>query len=124
MLCLKSRAHNVAYLTGYQTPHAQRQLRAAIVCARQFILDRLASDPFTALKCNEALLDIAQYRAGVEVFTRYQIDVLDALVDDPGMPEKFYSERLPRARAAVERARAKNFAANERAKAWAERHRS
>jgi protein-disulfide isomerase-like protein with CxxC motif len=59
---------------------------------------------------------IAQYGPGVEVFTRYQIDVLEAVVDAPGLPEKFYSERLPRARAAVERARAKNFAVMARAK--------
>jgi hypothetical protein len=87
-------------------------------------IDQLASDPFETLKCNEEFFDIAQYRAGVEVFTRYQIDVLEALVDAPGLPEKFYSERLPRARAAVERARAKGFAAMARAKASAERHRS
>ena len=90
----------------------------------QFSLDQLAADPFATLKCNEELFDIARYRAGVEVFTRYEIDVLEALVEAPGMPEKFYSERLPRARAAVERARARWFAANARARARAERHRS
>jgi hypothetical protein len=124
MLCLKSRAHNVAYLDGYQTPHAKNQLRAAIICARQFAVDQLASAPVTTLKCNEVFFEIARYGAGVEVFTRYQIDVLEAVVDAPGLPDKFYSERLPRARAAVERARAKSFAAMERARAWAERNRN
>jgi hypothetical protein len=124
MLSLQSRAHNVAYLDGYQTAHARNQLRAAIICAKQFAIDQLASDPFATLKCNEEIFDIAQYRAGVEVFTRYQIDVLEALVEAPGLPEKFYSERLPRARANVERARAKRFAAHERAKQISERHRS
>lgn len=123
MLCLRSRAHNVARLDGYQTPHAKNQLRAAIICAKQFAIDQLPSDPVATLKCNEVFVKIAQYGAGVEVFTRYQIDVLEAVVDAPGLPEKFYSERLPRARAAVERARAKSLAAMARAKAWAERHR-
>ncbi|HEU4729667.1 MAG TPA: hypothetical protein VFT22_17350 [Kofleriaceae bacterium] len=65
--------------------------------------------------------EIARYGAGVEVFTRFQIDVLEAVVDAPGMPEKFYTERLPRARAAVERARAKSLAVMERTRVWAER---
>jgi hypothetical protein len=124
VLCLKSRAHNVAYLPGYQTEHAKNQLRAAIICAKQFAFDQLASEPRKTRDCNEAFFDIAQYGAGVEVFAVHGIDVLEALVDAPGMPERFYTDRLPRARAAVERARAKRFAALERSRAWAERHRS
>jgi hypothetical protein len=124
VLCLKSRAYNVAYLPGYQTTHAENQLRAAIICAEQFAVDRLSSAPDETLACNEAVIKIARYGAGVEVFALRQIDVLAALVVDPGLPEKFYTERLPRARAAVERARAKRFAALERARAWAERRRS
>lgn len=124
VLCLKSRAHNVAYLGGYQTEHAKSQLRAAVICAKQFAIERLSLDPAETLACNEAFIKIAQYGAGVEVFTRYQIDVLEALVDAPGMPEKFYTERLPRARAAVDRARAKRFATIERTQAWAQRDRS
>ncbi|HEX7842269.1 MAG TPA: hypothetical protein VF469_32580 [Kofleriaceae bacterium] len=154
VLCLKSRAHNVAYLGGYQTERAKNQLRAAIICARpaggcrrggrsgrgrgrrrarsatgrsaraapkQFALERLSSDPRETLAYNEAFFKIARYGAGVEVFALHAIDVLAAIVDAPGMPEKFYSERLPRARAAVERARAKRFAALDRARARAER---
>jgi hypothetical protein len=117
VLCLRSRAYNVAYLPGYQTEHARSQLRAAIICARQFASDLLASDPAEALACNEVFFDIARYGAGVEVFVLHQIDVLAALVVDPGLPEKFYTERLPRARAAVERARAKRLAALERGRA-------
>lgn len=124
LLCLKSRVHNVAYLPGYQTEHAKNQLQAAIVCAKQFATDQLASEPRKTLTCNEVFFDIARYGAGVEVFALHGIDVLEALVDAPGMPEKFYIERLPRARAAVERARAKRFAALDRAKVWAERRRS
>jgi hypothetical protein len=100
------------------------QRRASIVCAREFAVDQLASDPDEALACNEIILDIARYRAGVEVFVQHGIDVLDAVVDARGLPEKFYSERLPRRRAAVERARAKRFAAIARARVLAERRRS
>jgi hypothetical protein len=124
VLCLKSRAYNVAYLPGYQTEHARNQLRAAIICAKQFAADRLSSAPDETLACNEAVIKVARYGAGPEVFAVHQIDVLEALVVAPGLPEKFYSERLPRARAAVERARAKRFAALERSRAHAERRRA
>lgn len=124
IVCLKSRTHNVAYLPGYQTEHAKNQLRAAIICAKQFATDQLASDPRTTLTCNEVFFDIARYGAGLEVFVLHEIDVLAAIVDAPGLPEKFYRERLPRARAAVERARGKRRAALDRASAWAERRRS
>ncbi len=115
--CLQGRAHNVAYLPGYQTDHARNQLRAAILCAKEFGRDLLAEDPFDALKCNETVFDIALYGAGPLVYVRYGIDVLHAVVEDPGMPEKFYTERLPRVRANVERARQKLRAADARAEA-------
>jgi hypothetical protein len=124
VLCLKSRVHNVACLPGYQTAHAKNQLRAAIICAKQFAIGQLASAPRTTLACNEVFFDIARYGAGVEVFVHHLIDVLEAIVDAPGMPEKFYTERMPRARAAVERARTKGLAAAERARAHAARSRS
>lgn len=115
--CLKGRAHNVAYLPGYQNDHARNQLRAAILVAKEFCRDLLREDPFAALKCNEHVFDIARYGAGPFVFVRYGIDVLAAVVNDPGMPDKFYSERLPRVRANVERAREKLRAADARAEA-------
>lgn len=103
--CLKGRAHNVAYLRGYQDEHALQQLRAAILVAKEFCRDLLAEDPFAALKCNEHIFDIARYGAGPLVYARYGIDVMAAVLDAPGMPEKFYTERLPRVRANIERAR-------------------
>jgi hypothetical protein len=115
--CLKSRGHNVAYLPGYQDEHARNQLRAAILCAKEFGRDLLEQDPFAALKSNEHVFDIARYGAGPLVYVRYGIDVLGAVVDDPGMPEKFYSERLPRVRANVTRAREKQRAADARTEA-------
>lgn len=105
--CLMSRAYNVAHLPGYQNAHALGQLRAAILCAKEFGRDLLAQEPRRALESNEHVFDIARYDPGPLVFVRYGIDVLEAVVDDPGLPEKFYSERLPRVRALVQRARAR-----------------
>jgi hypothetical protein len=113
--CLKGRAHNVVYLPGYDNDHARNQLRAAILCAKEFGRDLLNQEPFAALKCNEHVFDIARYGAGPLVFVRYGIDVLGAVVEDAGMPEKFYTERLPRIRTAIDGAREKVRAAEERA---------
>lgn len=113
--CLKGRAHNVAYLPGYQTDHARNQLQAAIRIAKEFCRDLLNSGPDAALECNEYLFDIAAYGAGPIVYVRYGIDILSAVVDDPGMPGNFYTERIPRVRAKVNRRREKLRAALARA---------
>ncbi|HVK83604.1 MAG TPA: hypothetical protein VM513_05825 [Kofleriaceae bacterium] len=105
--CLKARAYNVVHLPGYQNEHALGQLRAAILCAKEFVRDLLQQDPREALKANEHVFEIASYDPGPAVFVHYGIDVLEAVVDDPGLPEKFYTERWPRVRDQVDRARAK-----------------
>jgi hypothetical protein len=115
--CLKSRSHNVAHLPGYQTEHALDQVRAAILCAKEFGRDLLKQDPFDALKSNEHVFDIARYDAGPLVYVRHGIDLLGAVVEDAGMPEKFYTERLPRIRAIIERIRDKARAAEARSEA-------
>lgn len=112
--CLKARAYNVVHLPGYQGEHALGQLRAATICAKEFGRDLLAQDPRAALKSNEHVFDIAGHDPGALVYVRYGIDVLEAVVDDPGMPEKFYTERLPRVRGLVQRAREKARAAEAR----------
>lgn len=105
--CLKGRAYNVAYLPNYDSDHALNQLRAAILCAKEFGRDLLKQDPFDTLKSNEHVFDIARYGAGPVVYARHNIDILGAIVDDAGMPEKFYTERWPRIRKIIERAREK-----------------
>ena len=85
MLSLESRAYNVARLPGYQSPHAQNQLRAAIECVREFSRDRLDEDPLETLKLNEDVFCLARWGAGPLVFARFGIDVLGAVVDAPGI---------------------------------------
>jgi hypothetical protein len=84
VLCLLSRAHNVAYLPGYNTPHARNQLRAAIICAKQFIRDMLQDDAKAALNFNKKLLREAGFGASLVVYVRYGIDVLEAVVTGRG----------------------------------------
>jgi hypothetical protein len=118
VLCMLSRAHNVAYLPGYDTAHARNQLRAAIICARQFIRDVLQDDARAALGFNKKVLKEAGYGASLLVHARHGIDVLDAVVTDAGLPERFYSEHLPRARTFIKRRRAMARATEQRTAAW------
>jgi hypothetical protein len=105
-LVLRSRAYNVAYIPGYATPHSLNQLRAAIPCARAFALEAFATAPRKTLTYNNDIFRLASYRAGPLVFVRHGIDVLEALAMSDTLPASFFSERLPRGRAFVDRRRA------------------
>lgn len=112
VLSLESRAYNVAYLPGYQTDHARDQLRAAIVCAREFVRDILAGDEVRrALRLNERIYKIARYRAGPLVYVRDGIDVFEGVLVDPALPRMFLDRRYPQMREDVDRQRVRTAAA-------------
>jgi hypothetical protein len=93
---LRSRAYNVAYIDGYQSERALNQLRAAIICARQYVVDLIASGNLVrARDSNEEIFDIARWKAGPRVFAEHGIDVLKALVVDPALDPKFLTKRYP-----------------------------
>jgi hypothetical protein len=116
--CLRSRLYNVAHL-GYNHAHGLNQLRAAILCAREF-----AREDYTTakdlLKFNERIIRMAAWGDGVLVYVRHGIDVMTAVIDADGLPEKFRAVRLPFAKAAVERARKKARTAHAHSAARAE----
>jgi hypothetical protein len=107
--CLQSRVANTANLPGYKTPLALRQLRAAVICSREYALhDVLGVEAFEAkkreravLNQNEALLTLALSQDGLAIFGEYGIDVFDAILDDPRLPEVFRRKRPPQMRQAV-----------------------
>lgn len=104
VLSLRSRIHNVAFIDGYQTPHALNQLRAAIVSAREYVLEAIeAGEIDIALKANERNYKTVLYRGGAEVYVRHGIDAFGALVDDERLPTKFSTEQYPRMHANVQR---------------------
>ncbi|MBS2025698.1 MAG: hypothetical protein JST92_25140 [Deltaproteobacteria bacterium] len=103
---LKSRVWNTGGLPGYQTPHAFRQLKAAIACARAFARtvmnapDLSEKDAHRAvLRMNEEVFDLAATPYGLDVFFKFGIDVSEATLEDPRLPEKFREVRLPQRRA-------------------------
>lgn len=108
VLSLESRAANVATLPGRDSPHALNQLRAAVVCAREFLLDLLAEGEIGGvLALNERVFGLAAYRAGLQVYVQHGIDVFEAAVADEPLPKLFRTTRYPQMKAFVERRRAR-----------------
>lgn len=116
LACLESRVHNVVGLAhAYDTPHGRRQLRAAVVCAREALKDVIATpaaerfDPVrTALDLNERLFHLCHANAhGRVVLQRTGIDPFDAVLVDPRLGEKFFERRLPQMRERLARLRGK-----------------
>jgi hypothetical protein len=104
--CLRSRATNVVKLPNYQSEHALNQLRAAIVCAREFLMDLLDDGDVKAVnKLNENIFDIPRWW-GRPLYDRYGIDVFDAVVVDDRLPLPFRTKRYPQMQAELERVRA------------------
>jgi hypothetical protein len=100
MHCLESRVHNVARLPGYDTPRALAQLRAAILCVREYLRDRLDANAIRAvLDYNERVYKVAAFdRNAIVVYERHHIDPFDAVLVDERLPEKFHTMRLPQMR--------------------------
>jgi hypothetical protein len=114
--CLESRVHNVVGLAdAYDTPHGRRQLRAAVVCAREAlkdILDTPASDDFdpvrAVLDLNERIFNLClRDRHGRVVHARTGIDPFDAVLADPRLGERFTNTRFRQVRARLAALRAK-----------------
>jgi hypothetical protein len=102
--CLESRVHNVVGLAdAYDTAHGRRQLRAAVVCAREAmrdILDTPGSDEFdpvrAVLDLNERLFHLCiRDRHGRVVHAQTGIDPLEAVLADPRLGDRFLTVRLP-----------------------------
>lgn len=104
---LRSRTINVGRLPQYQEERSVNQLRAAVVCVREFardMLDQVATHPEAVrqvLKLNEEIFSLAQGDDAVRVHAAHRVDVLDAHLTDPRLPEAFASTRVPQVHAQV-----------------------
>ncbi|MCC6669198.1 MAG: hypothetical protein IT375_36000 [Polyangiaceae bacterium] len=107
-LCLESRAHNVAWLPGYDGPPGRKQLRAAIFCAREFIAEALsAGEVRQALGMSERIFKLALNRTGIVLAVDKRFDVFRAVRPHRALPMGFRKRRYPQmvAELAKERAR-------------------
>ncbi len=93
---LQSRMANVATLPGGDSEAGLKQLRAAVATARGFIRDVLArAGARAALRVNEEVFRLAMGLHGLDLFAKHGIDVFDAVIADPSLPETFRSKRYP-----------------------------
>jgi hypothetical protein len=103
VLCMESRVHNVVGLPGtYDTPQGRKQLRASIVCAREFLRDVLdaafdADSPVEAvLALDERIFRFAtRDRHGKALYSSGRGDPAEALLVDPRLPEAFRTKGYP-----------------------------
>lgn len=108
MHMLESRTANITGLAGYDTDRSRKQLRGAILCMHELLLDtldQLAREPRavrSALQLSERIFRLAESEAGVRTQVDHGLDVLDAVTLDGRMPEAFVTYRYPQARAQVE----------------------
>ncbi len=107
--CMASRIENVvAAPDKYDNEHGLAQLRASIVCGREFIRGRLtAGDVRGALRDVEAVFKLCQERSALSVYRRRQVDPFLAVPSElPALSAPFRVRRLPQMRAALDRLRA------------------
>ena len=106
--CLESRVRNTE-LPNKQTALATRQLEASILCARAFselLIDHAGDAGLVAAReLNERSFRLAHHSTSLRLFREHRIDVTRAVTEDERLPAAHLQRRLPRLRAALERAR-------------------
>lgn len=124
VLCLESRVSNLG-LPEYGTQHAMRQLRASIICCREYLRDvAFKQGARSFLSASERIYRFTRRRREARIlYDEHAVDALDAVPRDmgavPGL-ETFYARRLPQMREILEhdrtrRARDRETRAQQRA---------
>lgn len=106
--CLESRVYNVVELASkYSTEHGIRQLKASILCAREFIRELSAYDARAACNLNERVFRFASDGYATRLHTLHGVEVFDAVACVDALPEKFQTIRYPQMQAQVSLKRVK-----------------
>lgn len=95
--CLESRVHNVIGLPGYATPASLAQLRATVLCTREFLRDLLGAGRIRpALALSERIFHLCHdHPRGREVYARHGVDPFSAVMPDLRLPSEFNELRYP-----------------------------
>jgi hypothetical protein len=107
VLMLESRVCNVLGFEKYRTAHGLRQLRAAVICARQYLLQMAPDDPDRVLTWNERIFKFRRSRSGKRIAAEHGVDVFEAIALASNLDAKFLTIRYPQMKEQVERLRAK-----------------
>lgn len=107
--CLEARISNVGGLPGYKSAHGLAQARASILCAREYLRDRLDEGEAgirPVLRLNERIYRFAwgNHNAKI-VLQEFAIDAFDAVLVDDRLPEPFRSRRYPQMQEFLQRRR-------------------
>jgi hypothetical protein len=97
ILCLKSRISNLCQLPSKRNKNGIEQARVAVDVAKHYIRDRINEGSVrAALKTANQIAELAQSRAGLYVWEKYGIDVLES-IDPLIIPvETFQNVEWPR----------------------------
>jgi len=97
--CLEARISNVGGLPGYRSAHGLAQARTSILCAREYLRERLDEGEAAirpVLRLNERIYRFAWEKLNAKiVFQEFGIDAFDAVLVDDRLPELFRSRRYP-----------------------------
>ncbi len=109
--CMESRVHNVIGLNK-SSPHALKQLRASIFCAREFMRDILNAGYIReALRLTKRIFNLCDGDIdGRLIHARTGIDPFDAVLCEPPLPEKFITVQYPKMQERLRRRRASRLA--------------
>jgi hypothetical protein len=97
ILCLKSRISNLSSLPSKRNKNGIEQARVSVDVAKHYLRDRInEGNVRAALKTANQIAELAQSKAGLYVWEKYGIDVLES-VDPQLIPvEKFQKVEWPR----------------------------
>lgn len=96
VLCLVSRVNNTHTFARYQTPRAQRQLRAAIACAKGFLSELCdAGQIREAHRSIRIIGTLARGPAASGVYQRFGLDVFDAIPLHPALGSDCLEKNIP-----------------------------
>lgn len=110
--CLESRVCNVAGLPGYKTALGLAQLRVSVLCAREYLRDRLGEPDAKAVRAvldlNERIFRFTFFNLhAATVWRDHGVDTLDAILVEDRLPERFQNQRLPHMRELLARKRSR-----------------
>ena len=104
--CMESRVYKVLVL-NQNTTHATKQLRASVLCAREFIQALLGTGRIRdALRLQERIFRFVMAdHHGQRISAAVGIDPFDAVVRSEALPEAFRSKRYPQMQSALAKKR-------------------
>ena len=106
--CLQSRVHNVIGLPQqYANLHGLNQLRASVICAREYIRVRAKLNRRPALNASEVVFKFATHQRSKDTVVRHGIEIFEAIQPWTELGKSFAELRYPQMKSLIEENRRK-----------------